>query len=225
MTSGPNTLLLMLRLVLSLGVVLAVVGAAVWALKRRGPLRGAGGRAASRLEVLDRRALSKHAAVAVVRSGPRTFLVGVTDQQVSVLGEWDGGDIQLGGDQLGADPDGAPAVAAAGATEGSLRGAIDGGATADTGATGAALPPGEPAAAPAAVGPGTTPAVAALAAALSRPATARSGQRRGAPGWSTADQGIRRTGSLLSTTGGAGGDTESRMGFVEALREMTVRRS
>jgi flagellar biosynthetic protein FliO len=178
MSSGPNTLLLMLRLLVSLGVVLAVVGAAVWALKRRGSLGGATAGTSDRLEVLDRRALSKHAAVAVVRTGGHTYLVGVTDQQVSVLGDWD-----------------APA-----APDTAVSATVD-------------LRPASPA--PQLVRRDTTAPAAPLAA-------LGTGTGRSLRLMTTT--GTRWTGSPRPIDPDGNGQ-ETRMGFVEALRELTVRRS
>jgi flagellar biogenesis protein FliO len=175
MSSGPNTLLLMLRLVVSLGVVLAVVGAAVWALQRRGPLRGAGTGESDRLEVLDRRALSKHAAVAVVRAAGHTYLVGVTDQRVSVLGDWDAA---AGGGPVGA---------------GAALAAVD-------------------------LRQETEPTRPALPAPLAALGTGRSDRPH-------TTKGARWTGFPRPSTAPGGNGPETRMGFVEALRELTVRRS
>jgi flagellar protein FliO/FliZ len=75
---------LTIRIVFSLLVVLALM----WGLARllRRPL---GGRRAGQLEVVGRLGLSRGAAVALVRVGGRTLVLGVTDQQVSLLTEAD----------------------------------------------------------------------------------------------------------------------------------------
>ncbi len=73
-----------LRIFFSLLVVLLLM----WALAKvaRRPLAGRGGAA---LSVLARQPLSRGAAVAVVRVGERAYVVGVTDQNVTLLAEAD----------------------------------------------------------------------------------------------------------------------------------------
>jgi flagellar protein FliO/FliZ len=73
-----------LRILFSLLVVLALM----WALAKvaRRPLAG---RAAGPMAVLARQQLSRNASVAVVKVAGRTLVLGVTDQQVSLLGEAD----------------------------------------------------------------------------------------------------------------------------------------
>ena len=75
---------LVLRVTFSLFVVLFLM----WALARvvRRPL---GGRGNGSLTLLNRQQLSRGAAVTVVRVGDRAMILGVTDQQVSLLGEAD----------------------------------------------------------------------------------------------------------------------------------------
>lgn len=78
----------MFELVLRIGFSLLVVLGLMWALARvvRRPL---GGRGHGPLAVLNRQQLTRGAAVAVVRVADRAIIVGVTDQQVSLLGEAD----------------------------------------------------------------------------------------------------------------------------------------
>jgi flagellar protein FliO/FliZ len=73
------------RIVFSLVVVLALM----WALARlaRGPLSRGG--ALGGLTVVARQQLTRNAGVAVVRLADRGLLLGVTDQQVTLLGETD----------------------------------------------------------------------------------------------------------------------------------------
>jgi len=99
---------LLVRLVISMGAVMAVMGLAARLLRRRqgvGPLlparrgtaavtAGPPGRARPRkprqvapLEILYRRSLSKTAAVSLVEATGRTFLLGVTDHSVTLLAE------------------------------------------------------------------------------------------------------------------------------------------
>src|SRR5690606_1155274 len=80
------TFMLLLRLGMSLGMVLALVGAVTWVLRRRGLLRtSASGEASARLQVLDRKSLGKRASLVVASVGEVTVMLGVTDQQVNVL--------------------------------------------------------------------------------------------------------------------------------------------
>jgi flagellar protein FliO/FliZ len=81
----------MIELILRIGFSLLVVLGLMWALARiaRRPLgrRTAGGGAA--LAVLSRTQLSRNAAVAVVKVVDRALIVGITEGQVSLLGETD----------------------------------------------------------------------------------------------------------------------------------------
>ena len=87
MAEAPSTLMLMVRLGVSLGLVLALVGAVTWVLRRRGLLRPANRGTDGRLEILDRKALGKRASLVVARVGGTAVLVGVTDTHISVLSE------------------------------------------------------------------------------------------------------------------------------------------
>jgi len=87
MAEAPSTFMLLLRLGVSLGLVLALVGAITWVLRRRGLLRPANRGTDGRLEVLDRKALGKRASLVVARVGGTAVLVGVTDTHISVLSE------------------------------------------------------------------------------------------------------------------------------------------
>ncbi|MGX6608191.1 FliO/MopB family protein [Micromonosporaceae bacterium Da 78-11] len=79
----------MIELVLRIGFSLAVVMGLMWGLARmvRRPLGGH--RGVGPLAVLNRQQLSRGAAVTVVRVADRAVILGVTDQQVSFLGEAD----------------------------------------------------------------------------------------------------------------------------------------
>ncbi|MDY7085747.1 MAG: flagellar biosynthetic protein FliO [Actinomycetota bacterium] len=76
----------MLELVLRIGFTLLIIMGMMWGLARlvRRPLLGRGHGA---LMVLNRQQLSRGAAVAVVKVADRAMILGVTDQQVSLLGE------------------------------------------------------------------------------------------------------------------------------------------
>jgi flagellar biogenesis protein FliO len=85
----------LLRMVLAMGVVLGLMWGSARLLQRRSGIGGTPrhrrrtSRSAPELEVVCRQQLSRSAAVAVVRSGERTWLVGITDQQVTLLSETD----------------------------------------------------------------------------------------------------------------------------------------
>jgi flagellar biosynthetic protein FliO len=76
---------MLVRLVVSLGLVLGLMGGIAWVLKRRGPLSGAKGA----LPVLARQTLGRTASVQVVRIGStdRALVLGVTDDHVTMLTE------------------------------------------------------------------------------------------------------------------------------------------
>ena len=82
---------LLVRVIVSLGVVLGVMAAAAAMLRRSGvagvgPRRGAPAR---RIEVLARHGLGRNAAVTVIRLGSRGLILGVTESQVTLLAETD----------------------------------------------------------------------------------------------------------------------------------------
>jgi flagellar protein FliO/FliZ len=85
---------LLVRVVVSLGVVLAIMAGAA-ALLRRGGIGGAPrtglGRARARatMEVLGRVSLGRNTSVTVVRVGSRALVLGVADQKVTLLTETD----------------------------------------------------------------------------------------------------------------------------------------
>ena len=78
----------MLELVLRIGFSLLIVFGLMWALAKvvRRPLAG---RAGGTLGVLARQQLTRGASLAVVRVADRALIVGVTDTQVTLLGESD----------------------------------------------------------------------------------------------------------------------------------------
>ena len=79
-----DTVALLGRVLVSLAAVLGVM----WVIARR--LRGNGkARATKLIEVLGRQQVSKGASVAVVRIGEQALVLGVTDNQVSVLADTD----------------------------------------------------------------------------------------------------------------------------------------
>src|SRR5438128_11636822 len=78
----------MLELVLRIGFSLLVVLGLLWALARvaRRPLAGRGG---GTIAVLARQQITRGSTVAVVRIADRALILGVTDGQVTLLGEAD----------------------------------------------------------------------------------------------------------------------------------------
>jgi len=77
------------ELVLRIGFSLLVVFGLMWGLARVARRGGVGKRGSGALSVLNRQSLSRGAAVAVVRVADRALILGVTDTQVSLLGETD----------------------------------------------------------------------------------------------------------------------------------------
>jgi flagellar protein FliO/FliZ len=86
---------LLVRVVVSLGVVLAVMAGAAAVLRRSGVVgtAPAGKRGLPRrgnpVEVIARHGLSRGSSIAVVRLGARALVIGVTEHQVSLLTEID----------------------------------------------------------------------------------------------------------------------------------------
>ena len=76
------------RLAVSLGIVFALMAVAGKVLRKRG-LGTRGTTATSRIEVLARQGLGRTSSVQLVRVGGRTLVLGVTETNVSVLGEAD----------------------------------------------------------------------------------------------------------------------------------------
>lgn len=91
---------LLIRVVVSLGVVLAVMAGAAAVLRRSGVAGTAvaGKRGVRRrnvpVEVLARHGLSRGAFVTVVRLGGRALVLGVTEHQVSLLAEVDPAELE-----------------------------------------------------------------------------------------------------------------------------------
>jgi flagellar protein FliO/FliZ len=84
------------ELALRIGFSLLVIFALMWGLARlvRRPM-GSGRHHGPLLSVLNRQQLSRGAAVTVVRVADRAIILGVTDQQVNLLGEADLEDFEL----------------------------------------------------------------------------------------------------------------------------------
>ncbi|MGA5303474.1 flagellar biosynthetic protein FliO [Nucisporomicrobium flavum] len=77
----------MFELVLRIGFSLLVVFGLMWGLARVARRGGLGRRGSGSLSVLNRQPLSRGSSVAVVQVADRALILGVTDSQVSLLGE------------------------------------------------------------------------------------------------------------------------------------------
>jgi flagellar protein FliO/FliZ len=94
---SASTLILFVRLILSLAVVIGLMWVAANVLRKRG-FAGVASRKGPRgpeLELLARRPLGRNASIAVVRIGEHSLVVGVTDHQVTKLGDFDSTEIDL----------------------------------------------------------------------------------------------------------------------------------
>ncbi len=79
----------MFELVLRIAFSLLVVFGLMWGLARVARRGGVGRRGSGHLSVLNRQSLSRGSSVAVVQVADRALILGVTDTQVSLLGETD----------------------------------------------------------------------------------------------------------------------------------------
>ncbi len=86
--SDVSVITLLLRVVVSLGVVLGVMWGAAKLLGQGGLSRGFKPRNAP-VEVVARHSVGRRASVTLVRTGGRGLILGVTDQTVTVLAEID----------------------------------------------------------------------------------------------------------------------------------------
>ncbi|OJF09870.1 flagellar biosynthetic protein FliO [Couchioplanes caeruleus] len=77
----------MFELVLRIGFSLLVVFGLMWGLARVARRGGVGRRGHGNLSILNRQSLSRGSSVAVVRVADKALILGVTDNQVSLLGE------------------------------------------------------------------------------------------------------------------------------------------
>jgi flagellar protein FliO/FliZ len=90
---AASTASLLIRLVVSLGIVVGLMILATKVIRKRGyggsvaaPARGA---ASTSVEVLARRGLSRNSSIVVVRAGGRDLVLGVSDNNVTLLSEAD----------------------------------------------------------------------------------------------------------------------------------------
>jgi flagellar protein FliO/FliZ len=87
--ASASTLVLFARLIFSLAVVIGLMWVAANVLRKRG-FTGVASRRTTRgpqIELIARRPLGRNSSVAVVRVGDRSLVLGVTEQQVTNLGE------------------------------------------------------------------------------------------------------------------------------------------
>jgi flagellar biogenesis protein FliO len=82
-----SVLELALRLVFSLGVVLAIMAGAATVLKRSKGFNAAVRRRPVELAVVARQSLGKHASLAVVHTGGRELVIGITNASISLLSD------------------------------------------------------------------------------------------------------------------------------------------
>jgi flagellar protein FliO/FliZ len=80
-------MILVLGLIIGVLVVLARFGRK-W--QRGGGIAGLGAKPTGRIEVLSRRSMGRHISLLVVQVSRRTFLVGQSNQQMTLLAELDG---------------------------------------------------------------------------------------------------------------------------------------
>jgi flagellar biosynthetic protein FliO len=83
--SDASLAVVLLRLVLAVAVVVGLLLLTARLTRRAG--RGGAGSARGSIRVVARQPLGRNASVAVIETGGRTFVLGVTDHQVSLLGE------------------------------------------------------------------------------------------------------------------------------------------
>ena len=100
---------LLVRVVVSLGVVLAIMAGAAAVLRRTGVAGTAvAGRRGTRrrpvpVEVVARHGLSRGAFVTIVKMGGRALVLGVTEHQVSLLTEIDPAELESATDDISID--------------------------------------------------------------------------------------------------------------------------
>jgi flagellar biosynthetic protein FliO len=95
--ASASTLILFARLIFSLAVVIGLMWVAANVLRKRG-FTGVAGRGATRgpqVELIARRQLARNASIAVVKVGGHSLVVGITDHQITNLGEVEFDDIEL----------------------------------------------------------------------------------------------------------------------------------
>jgi len=104
---SASTLMMFVRLLISLGVVIGLMWVAATVVRKRG-FTGHGMQRRPRgqkgpqveVELVARKPLSKTASIAVVKIGGRSVVVGVTDHQITNLGEIRNAEIDLREDNI-----------------------------------------------------------------------------------------------------------------------------
>ena len=86
---------LLVRLAVSLGVVLAIMAGAAYALRRAKGISPVSRRRQPAVEVLTRQPLGRSASLAVVRAGDRALVLGVTDGGITLLTEAPSEELQI----------------------------------------------------------------------------------------------------------------------------------
>jgi flagellar protein FliO/FliZ len=89
-----DTLGMMLRLFMSLGVVMALMYGLTHVLRRKGvgglaPPKSKRSIEGADVEVLARKPLGRNASIAIVRAGPKAMVLGITENTVTMLTEAD----------------------------------------------------------------------------------------------------------------------------------------
>ena len=78
----------MARLVAAFAIIIGMLGGAVYLFRRRGMIRVTGsGPTTKRMRVVERQNLSRSSSIAIVRVGTSAYLVGSTDNNVSMLAD------------------------------------------------------------------------------------------------------------------------------------------
>jgi len=87
-----NAFLAFGRMILVLGMIIGMLLAMARFVRRRqlGPRPMTGARPGGRIEILSRRSVGRHLSLVVIRVGGRTFLVGQSAQQMTLLSELEG---------------------------------------------------------------------------------------------------------------------------------------
>ncbi|GAA4711996.1 hypothetical protein GCM10025782_05130 [Pedococcus ginsenosidimutans] len=101
--SDGSVALAVLRLLVSLGAVLALLVVLARYAAKRGLGGARTGRGTVSVDVLSRRPLGKSSSVQVVQVGSRVMVLGVTERSVSVLTELDGSDLAVATEPVESD--------------------------------------------------------------------------------------------------------------------------
>jgi len=85
--ASASTLMLFARLIFSLGIVIGLMWVAATVMRKRGVTPGRKAPRTTQIEMVARKPLGRNTAIAVVQIGERALVVGITDHQVTKLGE------------------------------------------------------------------------------------------------------------------------------------------